>query len=148
MAVGKDPPSAQDMGQASGVTGTGNGQTESALDDLGGVPGIDGPAARIRALVVEAEERGAPMPSAQAMQARLFAVYDEVCHVPEALDLVQQQLQLTLDRLWYSAGEIEQLADQLDWLLGLGAVEAEVAPTEGDQTGDERATNTDPAQPS
>ena len=58
MAVGKDPPSAQDMGQASGVTGTGKGQTESALDDLGGVPGMDGPAARIRALVVEAEERG------------------------------------------------------------------------------------------
>jgi hypothetical protein len=87
------------------------------------------PADRIRSLVAEAEARGAPMVSAQAMQAKLFTIYDEASVVPEALALVQRHLGLTLDRTWYSEEEIDQLADQLDWLFGLGAVEGEIVPT-------------------
>ncbi len=74
---------------------------------------------QIRSLVGEAELRGAPMVSAQAMQTRLFAVYDAVSEVPDALALVQRQLGLTLDRTWYSEAEITALADQLDQFMSL-----------------------------
>lgn len=89
------------------------------------------PADRIRAAVGESAARGAPMVSAQLMQAKLFSVYDDAAAVPEALALVQQQLRLTLDRTWYSAHEVEDLADQLDWMLGLasaGPAESEAEP--------------------
>ena len=74
---------------------------------------------QIRALVGEAGERGAPMVSAQAMQARLFRIYDTV--TGEALALVQRHLGLTLDRTWYSAEEITALADQIDMLQSVPA---------------------------
>jgi hypothetical protein len=76
-------------------------------------------AATIRAARAEAERRGAPMVSAQLVQAKLFEAYDGAAAVPEALALVQRHLRLTLDRTWYSPQEIDDLADQLDWLLGL-----------------------------
>lgn len=82
-------------------------------------------AGRIREAAAEAAQRGAPMVSAQAVQAKLFQVYDDAADVPEALALVQRHLRLTLDRTWYSAQEIDDLADQLDWLLGLGPGGAE-----------------------
>lgn len=80
------------------------------------------PADRIRLAVEESAARGAPMVSAQLVQAKLFSVYDDAVAVPEALTLVQQHLRLTLDRTWYSAKEVEDLADQLDWLLQLPTV--------------------------
>lgn len=76
-------------------------------------------AAIIRSARAEAERRGAPMVSAQLVQAKLFEAYDDAAAVPEALALVQRHLRLTLDRTWYSPQEIDDLADQLDWLLGL-----------------------------
>jgi len=79
------------------------------------------PAERIRSLLDEAELRGAPMVSAQAMQAKLFMVYDDASAVPDALALVQRHLGLTLDRTWYSADEVERLAGELDMLLSLDA---------------------------
>lgn len=112
------------MGQTSDLIGTTN-LTGAAVPGEGTVL-ADVPADRIRSLVAEAEARGAPMVSAQAMQAKLFTVYDEASAVPEALALVQRHLGLTLDRTWYSAEEIDQLADQLDWLLGVGALEDSV----------------------
>lgn len=84
-------------------------------------PGSSGVAGTIRAALDDSAARGAPMVSAQAMQARLFQVYDDASAVPEALALVQRHLRLTLDRTWYSPHEVDDLADQLDWLLGLGA---------------------------
>jgi len=82
------------------------------------------PAERIRSLLDEAELRGAPMVSAQAMQAKLFTVYDDASAVPDALALVQRHLGLTLDRTWYSADEVERLAGELDMLLSLDAAVA------------------------
>ena len=84
-------------------------------------PGGSGVAGMLRAALDDAAARGAPMVSAQAMQARLFQVYDAASAAPEALALVQRHLRLTLDRTWYSPHEVDDLADQLDWLLGLGA---------------------------
>lgn len=60
------------------------------------------------------------MVSAQAMQAKLFTVYDDAAAAPEALALVQRHLGLTLDRTWYSAEEVGRLADELDLLLEPG----------------------------
>jgi hypothetical protein len=77
------------------------------------------PSEEIRDLVDEAETRGAPMVSAQAMQMRLFRIYDAVSEVPDALALVQRQLGLTLDRNWYSPQEVTRLADDLDAALSL-----------------------------
>jgi len=85
------------------------------------------PAERIRSLLDEAELRGAPMVSAQAMQAKLFTVYDDASAVPDALALVQRHLGLTLDRTWYSADEVERLAGELDMLLSLDAAVAGAA---------------------
>lgn len=75
------------------------------------------PGDRLRALPAEAESRGTRFVSAQAMQARLFSVYDAAAAAEQALALVQQQLTLTLDRQYYEADEIEQMAEQLDSLL-------------------------------
>ena len=88
-------------------------------ETIDSVPTLTVAARRIRLLNAEAEERAPPMASAEAMQARLFEIYDEALRNPEALELVQRHLQLTLSRTWYSADEVVALADQLDWLLGV-----------------------------
>jgi hypothetical protein len=92
----------------------------AAVDVVGtevGVAAQSSPAGRLRALIAETEARGAPMVSAQALQGRLFEIYDAADAVAEALALVQYNLRLTLDRTWYNAAEIEALADQIEWLL-------------------------------
>ncbi len=77
------------------------------------------PGDMLRALPAEAKERGSRLVSAQAMQARLFSVYDAAAAAEDALALVQQQLTVTLDRGYYEADEIERLASELDALLAL-----------------------------
>jgi hypothetical protein len=77
----------------------------------------------LRSLPVEAESRGTRYVSAQAMQARLFSVYDAAAAAEEALAMVQQQLTLTLNRSYYEADEIKSLAAQLDSLLALDSVD-------------------------
>jgi hypothetical protein len=77
----------------------------------------------LRSLPTEAKERGTRFVSAQAMQARLFSVYDAAAAAEDALALVQQQLTLTLNRSYYEASEIESMADQLDSLLTLDAID-------------------------
>ncbi len=98
------------------MSGQGPGeQGERAAD--GSTPGD-----RLRALPDEAQRRGTRFVSAEAMQARLFSVYDAAAAAEEALALVQQQLTLTLDRHYYEAEEIEEMAEQLDALLALDTV--------------------------
>ena len=97
-----------------------NTAPEATLDS----PTLTDAARRLRSLVPEAESRGAPMVSAEAMQARLFEIYDEASTSPEALELVHQHLRLTLDRTWYSAEEVAAVADQLDWLLAVDGTRA------------------------
>ncbi len=63
-----------------------------------------------RLLPTEAEQRGTRFVSAQAMQARLFSVYDAAAAAEDALALVQHQLTLTLNRSYYEASEIETMA--------------------------------------
>jgi hypothetical protein len=77
----------------------------------------------LRSLPVEAESRGTRYVSAQAMQARLFSVYDAAAAAEDALAMVQQQLTLTLNRSYYEAEEIKSLAEQLDSLLALDSVD-------------------------
>jgi hypothetical protein len=77
----------------------------------------------LRSLPVEAESRGTRYVSAQAMQARLFSVYDAAAAAEAALAMVQQQLTLTLNRSYYEADEIQNLAAQLDSLLALDSVD-------------------------
>jgi hypothetical protein len=81
------------------------------------------PGDQLRALPAEAQQRGTRFISAQAMQARLFSVYDAAAAAEEALDLVQQQLTLTLNRSYYEADEIETMAAQLDALLMLESID-------------------------
>jgi hypothetical protein len=81
------------------------------------------PGDQLRALPAEAESHGTRFVSAQAMQARLFSVYDAAAAAEEALALVQQQLTLTLQRRYYEAEEIEQMADELDALLIQGELD-------------------------
>lgn len=90
------------------------------------VPSGDAPDGRgqtpgdvLRTLPSEAEQRGTRFVSAQAMQAKLFSVYDAAAAAEAALALVQEQLTLTLNRNYYEADEIEQMAAQLDSLLQL-----------------------------
>jgi hypothetical protein len=83
-----------------------------ATGGLGTTPGD-----ALRALPGEASERGSRYVSAQAMQARLFSVYDAAAAAGDALALVQSQLTLTLNRSYYEPEEIEATADQLDELL-------------------------------
>ena len=91
------------------------------------------PGDALRALPAEAAGRGTRFVSAQAMQARLFSVYDAATAAEDALALVQDQLTLTLNRSYYEAEEIEQMAQQLDTLLILDTVER----TEGELDSDE-----------
>ena len=81
------------------------------------------PGDQLRALPTEAQERGTRFVSAQAMQARLFSVYDAATAAEDALALVQQQLTLTLNRSYYEADEIEHMASELDSLLALEALD-------------------------
>jgi hypothetical protein len=78
----------------------------------------------LRALPAEAQQRGSRLVSAQAMQARLFSVYDAAAAAEEALALVQHQLTVTLDRGYYEADEIESLASRLDSLLTLETLDS------------------------
>jgi hypothetical protein len=77
----------------------------------------------LRALPDEAQARGTRFVSANAMQARLFSVYDAAAAAEDALALVQQQLTLTLNRSYYEADEIESMATQLDTLLTLESLD-------------------------
>jgi hypothetical protein len=104
-----------------------SGSTATAAGVGGEVSEQSGAAHRLRALVAETEARGAPMVSSQALQRRLFEVYDAASAVPEALGLVQHNLGLTLDRTWYSAVEVGTLADQIDRLLAQDAEAAGAA---------------------
>lgn len=92
--------------------------TETVAQDRTPTPGD-----LLRSLPVEAETRGTRYVSAQAMQARLFSVYDAAAAAEEALAMVQQQLTLTLNRSYYEADEIKSLAAQLDSLLALDSVD-------------------------
>lgn len=106
-------------------------QNEQASHDETATPASPGDA--LRALPAEAAGRGTRFVSAQAMQARLFSVYDAAAAAEAALALVQDQLTLTLNRSYYEADEIEQMATQLDALLSLDTVEI----TSGELTSDE-----------
>jgi hypothetical protein len=81
------------------------------------------PGDALRSLPVEAERRGTRYVSALAMQARLFSVYDAAAAAEGALALVQDQLTRTLDRRYYMADEIEEMAAELDALLALDSIE-------------------------
>ena len=81
------------------------------------------PGDQLRTLPTEAQERGTRFVSAQAMQAKLFSVYDAATAAEDALALVQQQLTLTLNRSYYEADEIETMAAQLDSLLALETID-------------------------
>ena len=94
-------------------------QADGAVTERHDDPRVATPGDLLRALPVEAEEKGTRFISAQAMQARLFSVYDAAAAAEEALTLVQQQLTLTLNRRYYDAEEIEAMAGQLDALLAL-----------------------------
>jgi len=93
-------------------------QTEDTMTTAPATPGD-----ALRALPAEAAGRGTRFVSAQAMQARLFSVYDAATAAEDALALVQNQLTLTLNRSYYEKDEIEQMASQLDTLLALDTVE-------------------------
>jgi hypothetical protein len=80
----------------------------------------------LRTLPTEAQQRGTRFISAQAMQAKLFSVYDAAAAAEDALALVQEQLTLTLNRSYYDAEEIESMAAQLDSLLALEAIDLEL----------------------
>jgi hypothetical protein len=90
----------------------------AASSDRGPTPGDV-----LRSLPSEAHQRGTRFVSAQAMQAKLFSVYDAAAAAEEALALVQQQLTLTLNRSYYEADEIESMAAQLDSLLRLESLD-------------------------
>ncbi len=94
---------------------------EDEMSDVSPTPGD-----QLRALPVEAQERGTRFVSAHAMQARLFSVYDASAAAEDALALVQEQLTLTLNRSYYEADEIESMASQLDSLLALESLELSV----------------------
>lgn len=126
--MGMDTETAADMGgavhtnpvvEASTTTGLGSERGPIGADPDSEELGVS-PGDQLRALPAEAERRGTRFVSAQAMQARLFSVYDAAAAAEEALALVQQQITLTLERRYYEADEIAQMADELDLLL-LGA---------------------------
>lgn len=96
----------------------------------GGATATVTPGDALRALPVEAEERGTRFVSAQAMQARLFSVYDAATAAEAALALVQEQLTLTLNRSYYERDEIEQMASELDTLLAAEEPVEEAVPVE------------------
>ena len=94
---------------------------EATNEDRGPTPGDV-----LRTLPTEAEQRGTRFISAQAMQAKLFSVYDAAAAAEGALALVQQQLTVTLNRSYYDADEIESMAAQLDSLLALETIDLEL----------------------
>jgi hypothetical protein len=103
---------------------------EQAINSEQAVPASDEakvkvatPGDLLRTLPTEAQERGTRFISAQAMQAKLFSVYDAAAAAEEALALVQHQLTLTLNRSYYDAEEIEAMASQLDSLLTLDSID-------------------------
>ena len=53
------------------------------MEQTTAVPEFTDAARQIRSLWAESEQRGAPMVSAESMQARLFAIYDEAARVCE-----------------------------------------------------------------
>jgi hypothetical protein len=95
-------------------------------DDAGSEDPGPTPGDVLRTLPTEAEQRGTRFISAQAMQAKLFSVYDAAAAAEDALALVQQQLTLTLNRSYYDADEIESMATQLDSLLALETIDLEL----------------------
>ncbi len=97
------------------------------------------PGDQLRALPTEAKDRGTRFVSAQAMQARLFSVYDAATAAEDALALVQQQLTLTLNRSYYDAEEIERMAAELDSLLAVESLELDAGTTltDGDLVSEE-----------
>ena len=136
-----------DEGTAVETTASGDGSDLTASD-----PGSPDDVARtptpgdaLRALPYEAAERGTRFISAQAMQARLFSVYDAAAAAEEALTLVQDQLTLTLNRSYYDAAEVEAMASQLDTLLALESLDA--ADLESPQTVDPRPEIRQPETP-
>ncbi|MGD0392427.1 MAG: hypothetical protein ABSC41_07265 [Acidimicrobiales bacterium] len=113
-------------------TGEHTGREEVEMIDAGQAgrvglmsPEGDGPTPGdvLRTLPSEAQQRGTRYVSAQAMQAKLFSVYDAAAAAEDALALVQQQLTLTLNRNYYEADEIESMAAELDALLMLESLE-------------------------
>jgi hypothetical protein len=78
---------------------------------------------RLRSLITDAERRGTVMVSAGALQSRLFEIYDAAAASADALEMVQRHLTLTLGRTWFSAAEVSELADQIDWALSVGSPE-------------------------
>jgi hypothetical protein len=94
---------------------------ETPQETVTPAPGTPGDA--LRSLPAEAAGRGTRFVSAQAMQARLFSVYDAATAAEDALALVQSQLTLTLNRSYYEADEIERMASELDSLLSLATLE-------------------------
>ena len=107
-------------------------QVQMEEEEAGQVPDVatqgrtPTPGDALRTLPTEAQRRGTRFVSAQAMQAKLFSVYDAAAAAEDALALVQQQLTLTLDRSYYDAEEIESMATQLDSLLALDSIELEL----------------------
>jgi hypothetical protein len=106
-----------------------NQMSTDVIDDGGREPT---PGDVLRTLPTEAEQRGTRFISAQAMQAKLFSVYDAAAAAEDALALVQQQLTLTLNRSYYDADEIEKMASQLDSLLALESIDLELEQLDHD----------------
>ena len=108
------------------IAGTGQADHTAPSGNAAPVSGAGQPVTpgdALRSLPVEAQQRGTRFVSAQAMQARLFSVYDAAAAAEDALALVQNQLTLTLNRSYYDAEEIETMAQQLDSLLPLDTVD-------------------------
>lgn len=95
-------------------------------------PAVVTPGDALRALPAEAADRGTRFVSAEAMQARLFSVYDAAAAAEDALALVQHELTVTLNRSYYEAAEIEKMASQLDRLLALDVSPVTPAPASDD----------------
>jgi hypothetical protein len=106
-----------------------NQMSTQVIDDGGREPT---PGDVLRTLPTEAQQRGTRFISAQAMQAKLFSVYDAAAAAEDALALVQQQLTLTLNRSYYDADEIEKMASQLDSLLALESMDLELEQLDHD----------------
>jgi hypothetical protein len=109
---------ANNEAQGSGQVNDVNSEREPGIEVHDSTPGDV-----LRTLPSEAEQRGTRFVSAQAMQAKLFSVYDAAAAAEDALALVQEQLTLTLNRNYYEADEIEQMAAELDSLLMLESLD-------------------------
>jgi hypothetical protein len=110
------------MDQTTEMTST-TAATEGGTEEVRPEVRTQTPGDLLRTLPTEAQQRGTRFVSAQAMQAKLFSVYDAAAAAEDALALVQQQLTLTLNRSYYEADEIESMAAQLDSLLALDSLE-------------------------